>query len=47
MNLSFCYQIVGFSRNKTAQVFFTLVGDPNNAERRLLGLFEISFLVLS
>ena len=47
MNLSFCYQIVGFSRNKTAQVFFTLVGDPNNAERRFLGLFEISFLVLS
>ena len=47
MNLSFCYQIVGFSRNKTAHVFFTLVGDPNNAERRFLGLFEISFLVLS
>ena len=47
MNLSFCHQIVGFSRNKAAQVFFTVGGDPNNAGRRFLGLFDISFSVLS
>ena len=49
MNLSFCYQSFGFSRNKAAQVFFffTLGGDPNNAGRRFLGLLEISFSVLS
>ena len=46
MNLSFCYQIVGFSRNKAAQVFFTVGGDPNNAGRRFLRLFDISFSVL-
>lgn len=46
MNLSFCYQIVVFSRNKAAQVYFYPRWQPN-AGRRFLGLFEISFSALS